>query len=370
MKTRFNVKVVVLFLVLFVMAGSAFADPYVNYPGTRARGMAGAFTAVADDGSAMWYNPAGLAFEGTDVILEYSDSVEWDKNKSRLSDGDSSYFLAGRFKGGWGVSFYEPYKTSYGINFVDNGNTYTGLVSSDVNQLSAGKGFSLGSNGNFKLGFTIDMTYITLDDSQSYMFKNGITADYVVEDDSAIGLAASLGAMYVIPIESKGMNIKLGATYHSKSSSTSNDTYSNEPDFFVERPSSWDIGASFSKSFAAFPSALLLSVQYGETDYGSMGDLAEDLTWEKTSFGVEYVISKQILFMKNLAFRAGVYESDMAEWSAPHVKGKSFGIGTLIGDHFGLDLTKETREFDWPSYHYWSGQEDLDLISLAATWTF
>src|SRR4051812_15055865 len=41
--------------------------------GIRAQGMAGAFTAVADDSSATWWNPAGLAggayFNG---IIEYS----------------------------------------------------------------------------------------------------------------------------------------------------------------------------------------------------------------------------------------------------------------------------------------------------------
>jgi long-chain fatty acid transport protein len=40
--------------------GSAFA---VNELGVRAMGMAGAFAATADDGSAIYYNPAGIAFQ-------------------------------------------------------------------------------------------------------------------------------------------------------------------------------------------------------------------------------------------------------------------------------------------------------------------
>ncbi|HVY91272.1 MAG TPA: outer membrane protein transport protein [Bryobacteraceae bacterium] len=40
--------------------GSAFA---INELGVRAMGMAGAFTATADDGSAIFYNPAGIAFQ-------------------------------------------------------------------------------------------------------------------------------------------------------------------------------------------------------------------------------------------------------------------------------------------------------------------
>ncbi len=40
--------------------GSAFA---INELGVRAQGMAGAFVSIADDGSAIFYNPAGLAFQ-------------------------------------------------------------------------------------------------------------------------------------------------------------------------------------------------------------------------------------------------------------------------------------------------------------------
>ncbi len=40
--------------------GSAFA---INELGVRAQGMAGAFASIADDGSAIFYNPAGMAFQ-------------------------------------------------------------------------------------------------------------------------------------------------------------------------------------------------------------------------------------------------------------------------------------------------------------------
>jgi long-chain fatty acid transport protein len=40
--------------------GSAFA---INELGARAQGMGGAFTAVADDGSAIFFNPAGISFQ-------------------------------------------------------------------------------------------------------------------------------------------------------------------------------------------------------------------------------------------------------------------------------------------------------------------
>jgi hypothetical protein len=61
-----------VFLVCFVSIGtSAFAQTPESI-GIRAQGMAGAFTAVADDATAAWWNPAGLAGGSYfSAILEY-----------------------------------------------------------------------------------------------------------------------------------------------------------------------------------------------------------------------------------------------------------------------------------------------------------
>jgi hypothetical protein len=61
-----------LSFVFFVLIASAASAQTSEMVGVRALGMAGAFTAVADDSTATWWNPAGLAtgayFNGT---LEY-----------------------------------------------------------------------------------------------------------------------------------------------------------------------------------------------------------------------------------------------------------------------------------------------------------
>src|SRR5262249_48359781 len=63
--------VVTLFSVL--LAGPPRADAQTSDAiGIRAQGMGGAFTAVADDATATWWNPAGLAAGPyANVILEY-----------------------------------------------------------------------------------------------------------------------------------------------------------------------------------------------------------------------------------------------------------------------------------------------------------
>src|SRR5262245_32904994 len=46
--------------------GAGLSRPNVN--GARAIGLGGAFSAVADDPTAVWYNPAGPAFLGNNMV--------------------------------------------------------------------------------------------------------------------------------------------------------------------------------------------------------------------------------------------------------------------------------------------------------------
>lgn len=56
---------------LVMCPGAAFAQRFDDF-GVRAQGMGGAFVAVADDASATWWNPAGLAYALTFVDLSAS----------------------------------------------------------------------------------------------------------------------------------------------------------------------------------------------------------------------------------------------------------------------------------------------------------
>src|SRR5258707_10823289 len=59
-------------LVSFVLIGTPAYAQVPESIGIRAQGMAGAFTAVADDATATWWNPAGLAGGSYfSTILEY-----------------------------------------------------------------------------------------------------------------------------------------------------------------------------------------------------------------------------------------------------------------------------------------------------------
>ncbi|MBL4775010.1 MAG: porin [Mariprofundus sp.] len=61
---------IVVLIMLFAGLQSAQAGGYqIPEAGIKAMGMANAFTAVADDASALWYNPAGLAFAKSGQVI-------------------------------------------------------------------------------------------------------------------------------------------------------------------------------------------------------------------------------------------------------------------------------------------------------------
>lgn len=78
---------------IFLIAGMAMAGEYQSlYQSLRPLGMGGAFTAVSDDGSAIFYNPAGLshitqATFGVDTLVEMSES-----GKELIGDIDDTDF--------------------------------------------------------------------------------------------------------------------------------------------------------------------------------------------------------------------------------------------------------------------------------------
>ena len=67
-------RLAVLVLLLALASVPAEAQQIFESVGTRALGMGGAFVAVADDASAVWWNPAGLI-----VGQPFGATIEWDR---------------------------------------------------------------------------------------------------------------------------------------------------------------------------------------------------------------------------------------------------------------------------------------------------
>src|SRR5207342_2125001 len=98
-----SVCAVTLLAILVGLPAAASAQSF-NLVGTRARGMGGAFVAVADDASATWWNPAGLPNSLiVDGVVDFQSDGFIDPQPAPIA-GKS----AGARNGSFGLAFAFP----------------------------------------------------------------------------------------------------------------------------------------------------------------------------------------------------------------------------------------------------------------------
>lgn len=119
-------KISILIVCILVVFGFSAQRPGATYllipVGARQSGMAYAFTAVADDASANYYNPAGLAFLGspqiTGTYLHHLPGLHSDRHHLYFG---AAYPMG---KSSWGIDF--THYTLGTISFVNPDGTYLG----------------------------------------------------------------------------------------------------------------------------------------------------------------------------------------------------------------------------------------------------
>ena len=364
-----NCRVLVTFLAIFsliALSGSqSLAGPFISYPGARARAMGGAFTGIADDASAVWFNPAGLAQEKdeegiTDVIIDWSQAASIDEKDGPLRSDENAWFVGGKFnyeEFGIGLYYYTPYSIKYWAYDQGQNDAAWGKVNEIVQTIGIPAAVSL-IDGRLKLGATIDLVHLSIHDSRVYYRDNwGWVDAYPTAKENTNGLAGSLGTLItLIDNKPRSFDLKLGGTYRLKSQTDIGAAALKAGEdvavaqLFFDRPESFDVGVSFTKTFPAMESALVLATQYGSTDWGGARKEKWEIKYEKISFGAEYAINRKDAILKKKAFRIGYYTSKPSEhgrvWNWPDVQGITYGIGIAVGYdsvRFGLDLTQERR---------------------------
>src|SRR5262245_6894299 len=83
----------VLLVVLVLASAEALAQPFESV-GARAQGMGGAFVAVADDASAVYWNPAGLASGAYLSLVLDRTTAETNVSADGRAGGRSGWLLA------------------------------------------------------------------------------------------------------------------------------------------------------------------------------------------------------------------------------------------------------------------------------------
>lgn len=201
-------------LLLLAIGTNAFAfEAYVTNPGTRAMGMAGVFAAQADDSSAIWYNPGGLARAN---IIKRDFTVEWGgiaaaNAQHGFSDAQALKF-AGAYAGdvwdmptlGAGVAYVVPYELSFDVTqrvSPLSARTY-GDITATYRQLSGLLATQL--RPDLAVGATLDWVWVGV------QCERAPCVDY-----GPVGLGVSLGATYEL-VRTKDWATTLAAVWHSR----------------------------------------------------------------------------------------------------------------------------------------------------------
>jgi hypothetical protein len=163
-------------------------------PGARADGMGRAFTAVANDANAIWWNPGGLAFiRGHDISLTYSQLVP-----DLASDVNWSYPVYAQHVEGWGGLGASVGYLSYGKSeATDVDGNVTGEFTSYELVPSIAYGTELADN----VGFGVALKLIRVD-----LAPQAVTLDQ--KNGRGTTFAADIGGLIKMP----AAKVAIGAT--------------------------------------------------------------------------------------------------------------------------------------------------------------
>lgn len=300
----------VLTMVLLLSAAAAFAASasviWLDItPGARANGMGESFTAVADDATASYWNPAGLAFAATEkkeITLQHS---QW---LPQLAD-DLYYEFLGYAQQleGWG-----------GV-----GGNITFMSMGEQDEIEEGSSDPIGTF--YSYGISMDAAFGT-EVAPGLAVGLGLKFiyDHLYYEDSGKGssFAADLGVLYHVPEQSFG-DISVGATLSNLGPNVSYGGNSeNNP-----LPRKVKLGVAYMPIEDELTS-LLIAADYSKLLVSVDDGISEEVKENKWGAGAEF------WYYRLLGLRAGYVHDTEGEST---ISGVSFGAGLQWND-FQLDM--------------------------------
>ena len=358
-------------IMLSLMAASAImADPLVSYPGTKAKGMGGAFTAIANNNSAMYFNPAGMVnFESDKANVMFTAEVgtggAFDLSADNIEDVTSStfnYFVGGGITApeyGYGVAVYSLYSVK--ALATDSRGT-TSYKDQDISALSASYAHALpfGLNdiypggGRISIGATLGVAFsggglIEVESTSS----DGSTSTSNYDDDTLdqLGYFGSVGIKARL-YDSMLFKLDVAANYRSSAELDSvhdDDGTTSAPVNGMDMPAE-----------VAFGVAAIYQTEYGVVTLAGDQKLTsyEDATssensdlhfrlndYQTTSIGLD--LSGPVYQV-----RGGVYtsqEQDGNNGENLDIAGMTFGAGMILKNGSNIEFSVDNRTYKWAS---------------------
>lgn len=212
---KFRTTMITLFLV-FAVSSSAIANGLsLNSIGTKALGMGGAFVGLANDGSAIYWNPAGLAGLESSVLVSYTGIIPSATYKNDAAGVDASSvsqihsapsLFANYTTGDWsfGLGIFVP--AGLGIEWdgaellnLTQGNPYDWYSRIGVIDFAPAVAYKVSDQLSF--GLTVNIFYGMFDLKRPQSFDMtgdniaNISSQYV-EESTGMGYGVTIGGLY------------------------------------------------------------------------------------------------------------------------------------------------------------------------------
>ena len=169
---------------IFLLASAALCTAAGLEVGARALGMGGAYTAIADDGSAAYWNPAGITQVHTGLVLQGGGRGDW-QTMDALAKQDPS-LVDGNFGlvGAAGLTFEH---WAFNVRTKLEAGEVTGGTTARINRATEGA-LTLAAECTELLAVGVNAKYLALEEET-------FTAGGSAGKAKAGGLAADLGAL-------------------------------------------------------------------------------------------------------------------------------------------------------------------------------
>lgn len=364
MKSRKLCSLTIVLILALAVAAPAWADSY-HYKnilvGDRASGLGGAYTAIADDPSGVYYNPAGLVYSsGTNVSAsanayhnttkEYGNVLAgrgWERNASKLLP---NFFGVAQKAGNGriGLAYVVPDTVleDQDQRFFDLPSQYAGVGITDYalnfnNEDSThyfGVAYAREINEKLSWGMTLFyhhrriqtiMNQVKTYDNGESMWSNFY---YESEED---GLRPMLGVMWT-PAEKYSFGVSVAKTFITGSRTT---VQESRKDY---QSADADVSYANSGEEREYPLNINIGGAYFASDIFLVSADINYFTAEKDKIDIEktwltnFAIGTEYYYSPTMALRAGIY-SNMS--SAPEIKSGILAVTEDDVDMYGLSFS-------------------------------